>query len=162
MVSALWWCKRPHTSKECRCSWGGELNLLQQARVKICVYDKKKGALILNCTVAKKGYFKLSRIWFSPFPQPGPCWENTIYKCRRNLIWNICAFSSCKPIFPLFPCSTIFSALLILISVSTGSSRDTRANFNDLGILLKAVLGAQCSLILLGEKACSLPPNKCW
>lgn len=38
-------------------------------------------------------------------------------------------------------CCTIFSALLVLISVSMGSGRDPRADSNDLGMLLKA---AQC------------------
>lgn len=44
-----------------------------QARVKICVHNGKKGTLILNCTVAKRSYFKLSRSCFSPFPHPITC-----------------------------------------------------------------------------------------
>lgn len=87
------------------------------------------------------GYCHLSRSWFSPFSHPSTWWENTNHKRRRDLIWNICKYSSCNTFFPWYFCCSILSALLLLFPASAGWSRDTWADFNDLRMPLKA---AQC------------------
>lgn len=159
MISALWWCKRPHTSKECRCSWGGKLKLLQHRPEwkSVCTMGRKvlwywtvllQKGVVLNCLGAVFLLFHIQSLaGKTQFTSAGEIWFGIfVHSALANLsslCFSIALFS--LPCFFWFLCpqgQVEIPELTLMICECYWKQLSGRSPVLQTG-----------SLILLGEKA---------